>query len=72
MIVGAGLVAGTALYYPISQRTLGGITLEFEARAVVIWAVLLLALGVGSSLIAVRRVLRIDPLLATTGAGVGT
>jgi putative ABC transport system permease protein len=32
--------------------------------------VLLMTLGVLSSLIAARRVLRIDPIEATTGAGV--
>jgi putative ABC transport system permease protein len=39
---------------------------------VVFWAVTLLVLGVVSSLFSARRVLRIDPLEATTGAGVGS
>jgi len=72
VIVCAGIAIGTALYLPVSQQNLGGIALRFEARAVVVWTVLLLVLGVISSLIAVRRVLRIDPILATTGAGVGS
>jgi putative ABC transport system permease protein len=72
VIIGAGLGIGTLLYFPISQRNLGGIALNFETGAVVFWAVLLLALGVGSSLIAAKRVLAIDPIEATTGQSGGT
>lgn len=71
IMIGGGLALGTALYYPLSQAQLGGISLRFETGAVIFWAVLLLVLGVGSSLVAARRVLRIDPIEATTGAGVG-
>jgi putative ABC transport system permease protein len=38
---------------------------------VVFWSVVLLTLGILSSLVAARRVLRIDPIAATTGVGVG-
>ena len=72
VIVGAGLLIGTLLYLPVSQQALGGIALRFETCAVVFWSVLLLTLGVLSSLVAARRVLRIDPIEATTGQGVGT
>ena len=72
VIVGAGLLIGTLLYLPVSQQALGGIALRFETRAVVFWSDLLLTLGVLSSLVAARRVLRIDPIEATTGQGVGT
>jgi putative ABC transport system permease protein len=71
IMIGAGLVVGTALYYPLSQSQLGGISLRFETGAVIFWSVLLLTLGVASSLVAARRVLQIDPIEATTGAGVG-
>jgi putative ABC transport system permease protein len=37
---------------------------------VAFWSVLLMTLALASSLIAARRVLRIDPIAATTGAGV--
>ncbi len=67
VIVVAGYLIGLALYYPLSQRRLGGIQLRFESTAVVVWAVLLLILGIGSSLISARRVLKIDPIEATTG-----
>lgn len=70
-MIGGGLVLGTALYYPLSQSQLGGISLRFETGAVIFWSILLLTLGVASSLVAARRVLRIDPIEATTGAGVG-
>jgi len=72
LIIGAGLALGTLLYYPVSQQNLGGIALRFEVGAVVFWSVLLILLGVASSLLAARRVLQIDPIEATTGQGVGT
>jgi putative ABC transport system permease protein len=72
VIVGAGLLVGTLLYYPLSQQSLGGISLRFETTAVVFWSVLLMSLAVLSSLFAARRVLKIDPIEATTGAGVGS
>ena len=67
MIVAAGFAIGLAVYYPISQQRLGGIALRFETRAVIFWAIALTVLGVASSLISARRVLRIDPIEATTG-----
>ena len=72
VIIGAGLIIGTLLYYPLSQGALGGIALNFETGAVVFWSVLLLGLGLVSSLVAARRVLAIDPIQATTGQGVGS
>jgi putative ABC transport system permease protein len=71
LIVGLGLVVGTLIYFPLSQQRLGGIALRFDVSAVALWSALLIGLGVASSLIAARRVLRIDPIEATTGAGVG-
>jgi len=71
IVLGVGLAIGVALYAPLSQQQLGGIPLSFQAGAVVFWAVLLMVLGVLSSLFAARRVLAIDPIEATTGGGVG-
>jgi putative ABC transport system permease protein len=68
-IVGLGFAIGVALYAPLSQLRIGGIALRFETGAVASWAVLLLVLGVGSSLLSARRVLAIDPAEATTGGG---
>ncbi len=72
VIIGLGLLIGTLLYFPLSQQALGGIALQFETSAVIFWSVLLLSLGVLSSLVAARRVLQIDPIQATTGQGVGS
>ena len=70
IIVGVGLLVGTLLYLPITGRNLGGLQLRFETGAVIFWSILLMTLGILSSLIAARRVLQIDPIEATTGAGV--
>jgi len=72
VVMVAGIGIGIALYAPLANQRLGGIPLSFQTGAVVFWAVTLLALGVLSSLFSARRVLRIDPLEATTGAGVST
>ncbi len=69
IIVGAGFLIGLALYTPVSQLRLGGIPLRFETQAVIVWGVLLLVLGIGSSIVSARRVLAIDPIEATIGGG---
>lgn len=69
LIVCVGYLIGLALYTPVSRQRLGGIPLRFETNAVVLWAVLLVVLGIASSLVAARRVLAIDPIEATTGGG---
>jgi putative ABC transport system permease protein len=71
LIVGLGLAVGTGLYYPLTLTGATSLTLRFDVGTVLVWSVLLLALALVSSLLAARRVLAIDPLLATTGAGVG-
>lgn len=70
VVMVAGIGIGVALYTPLANQRLGGIPLSFQTGAVVFWAVVLLVLGVLSSLFSARRVLRIDPIEATTGAGV--
>ena len=69
LVMAGGLALGVALYTPLSQMTLGSIALRFDGRAVAFWAVLLLVLGLLSAIVAARRVLRIDPIEATTGGG---
>lgn len=69
MVLGAGIVLGTLMWLPVSQATVGQLALRFNGGAVLFWAVLLLALGLASALVAVRRVLAIDPIEATTGGG---
>ncbi|MBS1836597.1 MAG: peptide ABC transporter permease [Actinobacteria bacterium] len=68
MVVGIGLAV--AMYTPLASRRLGGLPLRFQTGAVVFWAVALFVLGVLSALVSMRRVLRIEPIEATTGAGV--
>lgn len=70
LIVSVGYLIGMFLYYPVSQQRVGGLELRFETPSVVGWAIALFVLGIGSSLVAARRVLRIDPVAATTGVGV--
>jgi len=69
-VIVAGLAVGTALYAPVATRRIGGIALQFDRGAVVFWGLLLLGLGLLSALFSARQVLRIDPIEATTGAGV--
>lgn len=71
LVLCAGIGIGIALYAPLASQTIGSIPLSFQAGAVVFWSVLLFVLGLLSSLVAVRRVLRIDPIEATSGAGLG-
>jgi putative ABC transport system permease protein len=71
IVIAGGLALGIAMYAPVSRQQLGGITLRFETGAVIFWSVLLLFFGLVSSLFSARRVLEIDPITATTGAGAG-
>lgn len=70
IVLTIGIVIGVALYAPVSQLRLGSIPLSFQTGAVLFWAGLLFTLGILSALVSARRVLRIDPIDATTGAGV--
>lgn len=70
LVLGAGLVVGTALYAPLSGARVGGLALRFDPTAVATWSVLLVVLGLISAVASLRRVLRIDPVEATVGKGV--
>ena len=69
VITGIGLVLGTAAYAGIARGRLGGLALRYDGGAVRLWSVLFLALAVVGALVSLRRVLRIDPVEATTGGG---
>jgi putative ABC transport system permease protein len=69
VVVLGALAIGTALFWPLSQQTVGAIDLRFDPMAVGVWSAVLLTLGLLSALVAARRVLRIDPIEATTGEG---
>jgi putative ABC transport system permease protein len=70
IVIALGLLFGVALYAPTTRLELGSLSLRFDATAVVVWAVLLLVLGVLSAIGAVRKVLSIEPIEATMGSGV--
>ncbi len=69
MLTGAGVAIGTLMFLPLSQAEVGTLQLSFDGRAVLFWAVLLMALALASASVAARRVLAIDPLEVTTGGG---
>jgi putative ABC transport system permease protein len=69
LVIGGGIVVGTALFAPLSQMEVGTLALRFDPTAVLGWAALLMVLGLASALVAARRVLAIDPIEATTGGG---
>ncbi len=71
VVLVAGLALGVALYALTTQARVGGLALRFESSAVFTWCAALAALGIVSALASIRRVLAIDPIAATTGAGVG-
>lgn len=69
LVTAIGVVVGVGLYSLLTGRDVGGLSLRYDERAVTAWTVLFLALAVIGALASLRRVLRIDPLEATTGAG---
>jgi Predicted permease. len=69
IVLCAGIALGTLLFVPLSQLKIGSIELSFNVVSVLVWAGLLLVLGLASALVAARRVLSIDPIEATTGGG---
>ena len=69
LVVGGGIVIGIVLFAPLTLIQLGAITIRFDPGAVLFWSVALLVLGLASAMVAAKRVLAIDPLEATTGAG---
>lgn len=70
LVTALGLVIGVGLYALItSGGRMGGITLRFEPMLAVGWSLGFLLLAVVGSLASLRRVLKIDPIDATTGAG---
>ena len=69
LVIGGGIIVGTAMFAPLTTVGLGSLALRFEPGAVGFWAALLLTLGVLSAMVAAKRVLAIDPVEATTGGG---
>jgi|JI10StandDraft_1071094.scaffolds.fasta_scaffold435039_2 putative ABC transport system permease protein len=69
-VTALGVVVGVGLYRLVTGGgRVGGLSLRFEPGLAVVWAVVFLVLAVVGSLGSLRRVLRIDPIDATTGGG---
>jgi putative ABC transport system permease protein len=68
VVVGLGVALGTLLYLPVSQQRIGSIPLRFDAVAVLAWGAGILALALVSAAFAARRVLKIEPAAALSGA----
>lgn len=66
IVLTLGVALATALFYPLSQGGLDGL-LRFNARAVATWAVVLVVLGMLSTIVSLRRISRIDPIRAAVG-----
>ena len=56
--------------YSVAIQGVSNLGVRVEVMPAVVTSLVVLALALLTSLVAVRRVLRLDPLLATTGAGV--
>lgn len=70
VVVVLGLAIGIGGYGAlVSGGGTGGVTLRFETSTVITWAVVLGVFSFVSALVSARRVLAIDPIAATTGAG---
>jgi putative ABC transport system permease protein len=68
VVVLAGGVIATALFAAAAGAP--DLGLDVSARPIIVTVAVILALALVAALVAVRRVIRIDPIDATTGAGV--
>ena len=70
VVTAVGIVVGVGGYALVTGGgRIGGLTLRFEPMLAAVWSIGFLVLAVVGSLASLRRVLRIDPIDATTGAG---
>ncbi len=67
MLLGSVIAFGL---YALSIQGVKNLGVQVELLPVIVTSAVVLVLALGTSLFAVRRVLRLDPLSATTGAGV--
>jgi len=69
LVVLAGSVLATGLY-AVAAQTVQNLALTIDLKPVAVTVAVVLGLAMVTALVAVRRVLRLDPIAATTGAGV--
>ena len=70
LVVSGGVLVGVALLVVTARAMRGGVAITVEPRSVLVTAAAVLGLSTLASITAARRVLRIQPVGATTGAGV--
>lgn len=70
VVLVVGIVVGVLLFLPVSSLRVGSLPLRFDGTVVAVWATVLVVLGLLSALVSLRRVLRIQPIAATTGGAV--
>jgi putative ABC transport system permease protein len=70
LVLTVGAAIGACCYLGLVQVGIGGVATRFDAAALAQWTATVCVLGVASALLAARRVMRVDPLEATTNAGV--
>ncbi len=69
IVLSAGLALGVAAFTALTLVDATALSLRFDPVTVIAWCAVLLVLGVLSSVLCARRVLAIDPVTATTVAG---
>ncbi len=69
IVLAAGLSLGVAAFGLLARADTTALSLRFDVATVAAWCLVLLVLGVLSSVLCARRVLAIDPVTATTVAG---
>jgi putative ABC transport system permease protein len=69
IVLTVGLGLGVAAFGALTLVDASALSLRFQTVTVLMWCVVLLVLGALSSLLCARRVLAIDPVTATTVAG---
>ncbi|MFN8021383.1 MAG: ABC transporter permease [Acidimicrobiales bacterium] len=70
IVVVSGAAIAIGLFFLLSRGEVGSLSVPFDVGVITFTFVVVLVLALLTSLAAVRRVLRIDPISATTGAGV--
>ncbi|MEZ5249090.1 MAG: FtsX-like permease family protein [Ilumatobacteraceae bacterium] len=69
-VVVSGAAVAVGLFWLTTRTVIGSISVPFDLGAIGFTVGLVLVLALVTSLAAIRRVLRIEPIAATTGAGV--